>query len=357
MILLFWGTVAQKNMGLYQAQEKFFSSWILWLGPLQTPWLSLDIQIPSPGGRSTMALITLGLIFKIFFASSFKKRSIGILITHLGSLMLLGGGVLTAYFSSEGSLVLDEGATSGIYQDYHLHELAVIDTRPQDVDQITSFSGHYLNQGAQLTSSSLPFKLEVLAFYPNVKIFQKTTPVKETEKGMAQRFEFKNSPLDADDNKNRAGIQVLISGLDAEQDGEYLLYEYMEVPQSLRIDGKPLFMGLRKKHYQLPFEIELLDFEKQVHPGTGMARSYKSDVHVVKDGSKRKVTISMNKPLRTEGYTLYQASFSQMEGRETSVLTVVQNVGRLFPYISSIIICIGILIHLVLQLPTLIRRA
>jgi len=64
----------------------------------------------------------------------------------------------------------------------------------------------------------------------------------------------------------------------------------------------------------------------------------------------------MNEPLRYKGYTFYQASFSQSESGETSILAVVKNYGRLFPYISSIIMSIGLLIHLLIKLPKLIRK-
>ena len=177
------------------------------------------------------------------------------------------------------------------------------------------------------------------------------------ERGVAKRFDLHEMPLSAEENKNRAGIRLNVSGLSPDQDGIYALYEYMEVPQSFRVGSDVYHLGLRKKTYVLPFEIELLDFERQVHPGTNTPRSFKSDVNVVRGEVKRHVTISMNKPLRTDGYTLYQSSFSQQEGKETSILAVVENKGRMFPYISSIIICIGILIHLVLHIPQLIRRA
>lgn len=253
-------------------------------------------------------------------------------------------------------MVLDEGATSSIFQDYHHCELAVIDTRPKDADLTTAFSGDALSVGATLQKASLPFKIEILALYKNTAILQKTTAIQAHEKGMALRFEIKDRPLDKDEHNNRAGTRIRISGLDSQQDGEYLLLEDMGVPQTLQVDGHIFYITLRKIHHQLPFSIELIDFEKQVHPGTGMARSYQSVVNIIEGGAKRKVTISMNKPLRSHDYTLYQASFSQVDGRETSVLTVVKNAGRVFPYISSIIICIGILIHLVIQIPNLMKR-
>ena len=65
----------------------------------------------------------------------------------------------------------------------------------------------------------------------------------------------------------------------------------------------------------------------------------------------------MNAPLRYKGYTLYQASFAELQdGREATVLAVVQNYGRLFPYISSIIMCIGVLLQMIIRIPGLMKK-
>ena len=66
---------------------------------------------------------------------------------------------------------------------------------------------------------------------------------------------------------------------------------------------------------------------------------------------KEEVLIKMNEPLRHNGYTFYQSSFFEGEFSDISVFAVVENYGRLFPYISSIIMCIGILLHLILKIP------
>ena len=58
----------------------------------------------------------------------------------------------------------------------------------------------------------------------------------------------------------------------------------------------------------------------------------------------------MNQPLRYKGYSFYQSSYIDANGTEFTVLAVVNNIGRLFPYISTIIIALGILAHLVQHL-------
>ena len=54
----------------------------------------------------------------------------------------------------------------------------------------------------------------------------------------------------------------------------------------------------------------------------------------------------MNQPLRHKGYTFYQSSYIEDDNKEISVLAVVKNLGRALPYLSSLIICIGLLIHI-----------
>ena len=58
----------------------------------------------------------------------------------------------------------------------------------------------------------------------------------------------------------------------------------------------------------------------------------------------------MNEPLRHKGYTFYQASFIDGELIQTTVLAAVKNYGRLFPYISTIVMCIGLLFHMIYKM-------
>ena len=64
----------------------------------------------------------------------------------------------------------------------------------------------------------------------------------------------------------------------------------------------------------------------------------------------------MNQPLRYKGYTFYQSSFFESSEGEMTVLAAVKNYGRLFPYISSIVMCFGLMVHLVLRLPNLFNK-
>ena len=93
-----------------------------------------------------------------------------------------------------------------------------------------------------------------------------------------------------------------------------------------------------------------------MHPGTGIPKSYSSDINLIENGISKHILIEMNEPLRHKGYTFYQSSFIESLDGETTVLAAVKNYGRLFPYISSIIMCIGLLLHLIMKLPELFKK-
>jgi hypothetical protein len=107
----------------------------------------------------------------------------------------------------------------------------------------------------------------------------------------------------------------------------------------------------------LPVEIKLIDFEKRMHPGTDIPRSFASRVEITAAGVRRQAVISMNRPLRYRDYTFYQSSYSEdANGRESSTLSVVHNAGRWLPYIASILIFLGLACHFLIMLAAALRR-
>ena len=63
MVLVFIGTIVQKNFGLYAAQQQYFSSWFKLLGP-----------IPLPSGKLTMLVMFLNLSCYFFRPNIFTKE-------------------------------------------------------------------------------------------------------------------------------------------------------------------------------------------------------------------------------------------------------------------------------------------
>ena len=344
MVLVVCGTIAQKDIGLYAAQQKYFSSWITSL------WV-----IPVPGGRLTMIVLFINLTLFLLNSHLWKIKKVGIVITHLGVLFLFIGGGLTAWFSSEGNMVIEEGSASNYVVDLYSNEIVIVNTSKEDYDLITSIDKSNLKKNQLVYHESIPFDIEVLDYFVNCK------PIRRENNnhgfvGFAKNFELVNAEQNKEYSLNQSGVtfKVFNSGSDF-VDGIYSLMLDQPVTQIIEVAQIKYIVLLRRERTYLPFYIELEDFKKELYPGTDVAKSYSSDVNLVSDGVSRHVLIKMNEPLRHKGYTFYQSSFIEGSGKDTTVLSVVKNYGRLFPYISSLIIALGLLIHIIVRLPGLIQ--
>ena len=345
MVLVVVGTVSQRDIGLFASQQRYFSSYFFLFGPM-----------PLPGGRIVLALMLTNLISMLFKHNIWKMKKIGILVVHLGGVMLLVGAGLTAIFSSEGSMIIEEGSRSSTVDDYHTTELAIINTSEQNYDEYTIFGQPLFISGNNLKNETLDFDITILDYMANATLEPIVGQSDMQYRGMLKNFSLKEIPRDKDDIKNRPGMIIQVSGSFTNSDGIYGLIFGQSVPASLDIDGKDYVMVIQKKKTILPFTIELLDFKKVMHPGTAVAKSYSSRINLIENNVPRSVLIEMNKPLTHRGYTFYQASFIERLDRETTVLAAVHNYGRLFPYISSIIMSIGLLLHMITNLPSLLKK-
>lgn len=342
IIILIAGTIAQKYIGLYQAQNLFFSSLILWLG-----------FIPLPGGAMVMAVIFICLLAKMLFASAWSFRNSGILITHGGALLLLFGGLLTAVNASEGSMVIFEGEHRNYVTDYHLRELVISEGDVQHPVMTVPWSGLY--NGAHFKIPGTKVQIEIVKVCRNcVAVARDIHDVRGDEfRGKAREIDILPAPVEKEDEKNQAGIQFRVSGAGLDHDGIYFSVDFIDQAPTIKVEHKSYRIALQKHRTYLPFSIRLLDFEKTYHPGTDIPRSYKSEIILSDGGTEWRSVVQMNAPLHYKGYTFYQSSFLDTGEREATVFAVVRNLGRLFPYISSIVMCIGLLIHISIRLPVL----
>lgn len=357
MLLLVVGTVAQRYIGLYEAEKLFFNSFIYWWGGL----------IPLPSNYTLLGLISLSLIAKLLLKSPWNTRHSGIIITHFGVILLLVGGLFSAFSSEEGFVSLMDSkeknakeSRSNIVSDYHQREL-VLTKNGTDWGYIDFYD---IATGSKLTTdnftqyqpeniaSPLPFNIQITKLCHNCKIENITESSEDNKirQGTVQNFTISEDKLSKQNEENIAGIEFELNVLLESQ----ILRTYIAL-ESLR-DNKVASLDfgednykliIRKKQRPLPFTIILRNFEKQHYGGTEMAKSYISDVTIIDGEIEWEKTIEMNKPLRYKGYTLYQSSYLEdINGNQYSILAVVKNSGRVFPYVSSIVICIGLLIHL-----------
>src|SRR5580693_10814221 len=97
IILIFVGTLAQVDEGLYNAQARYFRQWIV---------LGLDIfghRIPLllPGGYLIGTLLLVNLLAAHIYRFQFSTKKIGIQFVHAGVILLLVGQLATEMFANE----------------------------------------------------------------------------------------------------------------------------------------------------------------------------------------------------------------------------------------------------------------
>lgn len=108
-------------------------------------------------------------------------------------------------------------------------------------------------------------------------------------------------------------------------------------------DNKGYIVTYQNRRMDLGFDVRLTDFKVGRYQGTMRASSYQSEVLIESIG---KQLISMNEPLKHQGYTFYQASFQENEFGQpiASVLSVNRDPGRWIKYFGALLILLGSII-------------
>ena len=323
-------------------QKIYFSSWVHWI-----------YFIPLPAGRLLMVVMFINLCALSLRKSLWQYKKSGILIVHFGALLLLFGGGVTAYFSYEGRMTIKEGNSSNYIEDYFTRELAIISSDSTS----TAFSEDQLFSSNTLTfnHNSSSFDIQILSFLVNSKPIKRLEGCQEC-KGKFQSYQLVELKHQKEFEQNNSAVIFEIKGIDDVTDGVYASMIFENENNSIDFSGDPLKIILRPKRTLIPFSIKLVDFKEVLHPGTDIAKSYSSDVILNTGELNRDVVISMNEPLRHRDYTFFQAAFNRADNTEYSTLAVVKNYGRLFPYISSIVMCIGLLLHLIITFLSRLSR-
>jgi cytochrome c biogenesis protein ResB len=111
--------------------------------------------------------------------------------------------------------------------------------------------------------------------------------------------------------------------------------------KEIQAGGRRVMAVFGNESLRLPFELKLNKFTRFDYPGTETAMSFESSVRLQRDGTEHR--ISMNEPLKQDGFTLYQASYQMSPGEPVAtILSVNRDPGRAIKYAGSLILAIGI---------------
>jgi len=354
-ILVFWGTLAQVHLGLFKAQNEFFRSFLIYWQPA-----GASFQIPVfPGGYliGTVLLINLMAAHLRYYQPG--KRKIGIALIHLGVVLLLVGQMLTDFLARESALHVRIGETKNYSEADRAYELAVIDTTDKDSEKVVAIPCSVLVRRGAVGGSEMPFTVRAKTFYANSELMETQAagfePVK-TSAGLGAGFWWRELPrVTAMDRVDAPSAVVEITSPQGSL-GTFLVSALLNQPQPFTFNNRAYEMLLRPERFYMPFSLHLMEFHHDKYPGTDIPKNFSSRVRLqnLDNGENREVLIYMNNPLRYQGETFYQASYDPDDGG--SILQVVHNPSWLTPYLSCVMVGIGLLWQFLSHLIPFLKR-
>lgn len=355
MLLVFFGTLAQVDLGLYKAQNEFFRSFLIYWGPKGADW-----KIPVfPGGYLIGGLLLINLIAAHYSRFGFRKDKFGIVITHLGLILLLMGQLATDMLSTESSLHLRNGEAKNYSESDRLTELAVIGKVDPRTDQVVAIPDSRLAGGSVIRTPELPFAVRVKHFYRNSLLvaqatddFEKSGATQGVGPDVWIREEPRTTKMDERDTPS-ALVELVADGKSL---GSWLVSTRLAAPQTVTFNGRAYDLILRLRRYYIPFNLQLLEFKHDIYAGTDIPKNFSSQVRVLNPatGEDREVKIKMNTPLRYGGLTFYQASFDQDD--RGSILEVVHNPSWVTPYLACLLVGVGLGVQFLSHLVPFVKR-
>ena len=399
VLLVFFGTLAQMNSGIWTVVDDYFYSWVVWV-PVQLLvqfaqvffWVGPDVTtagaFPFPAGKAIGYAMMVNLAaahlvrFRLWSAVGEVKKGFragagpgyaalfavackrgGIVLIHFGIVLLFVGEIGTREWQVEQRMSIAEGSYADYAFDTRHSELALVDHSDPDADAVTVVPASLLKaaaaSGQPVSSPLLPFDITVVEFAANSDIRPNgtgDTPGTTATAGLGTDYTMvtRDEVSGVDPNQTvdvPSAFVRLTDKASGEAIGTYLVSSWFgmlnrPLTQTVDAGGKAYDLSLRFTRYYKPFRVYLDDFRHDRYIGTDKARNFASHVRIVdpEAGGERPFVIAMNEPLRYDGETYYQSSFDK-ETETTTELQVVRNPVAWLPYIACGLVSAGMLVY------------
>jgi hypothetical protein len=387
LILVFFGTLAQKRDSLNTVLDEYFYCYLSWLdlnlvsdftqvffrfrllGTDQDP---VEVRIPFPGGFTLGWVMVVNLTAAHVVRFKLSWRRLGLWVLHAGVIVLLAGEFVRANYAVEDRVNIREGQSANFLFSLDKTELAFLRTAGSNSDEVVSIPGEMLAGAAgrgPIGHPDLPFDVQVVRYMTNTKPEGETSglrPVKPGEEnpataglGLAVKLnaEKEISSVKGGGAINMAGCYVTLTDRATGQAvGTYVFGVEIDDPQPVGETGWRAVHRLKRTY--LPYTIHAVKVERVNWPGTEKPKEFKSLIKIENPQTQeeREVLIEMNDPLRYEGRTFYQSSMDTGRAGTMTGLQVVQNPGATVPYVACILITVGMGAHFLLKLIEYLNR-
>jgi hypothetical protein len=361
LLITLLGTIAQIDLGLHGAIETYFDPLFLihWFEFGQPR--SIRIPLPLPGGYLLMALLCLNMLCGAIIKARKSWRRPGMLLSHFSIIFMIIAGFVSFHWKREGNIALYEGETSNEFRSYHDWVVEIRDTSP-DVSTALVIDQELFRNLAPGDSErtfrhpSLPFSLALSGYLKNTK------PSRGQREGLeAEGFFLQKLAPETENERNLPGLVATAKGSSGEFLGSGLLWGGASHGWTVEADNRSFLVKLKRRSWKIPFALTLDKFTRELHPGTDKAKVFLSHVTKTKAGHAEQIEITMNEPLRQDGFTFFQASWGPENAkpgdRLYSVFAVVDNPSDMWPLYSCILVGVGLLIHFLQHLVGHLTRA
>ncbi len=335
LLLTLLGTLEQVDHGLYAARKKYFQSAVL-----VHEFFGI-VPVPLPGVYTLLVVGFVNLLAGGVIRARKGWNQAGILTAHAGVLLLLLGAFVGFEFGERGQLTLYEGEQANSIVSPESWEIAIAraasgaKAREYIVSQ-DAFAEATRQTPATFRAEGLPFEVILSDYFPNARPRPAGDGIERLD-------------TSGEVEQNIPALRVVVAHEDSNQSHQKILWGLDETPWRFSLNGEQWLVELRRRTRTLPFYVRLDKFTRELHPGTDIPKTFKSDVTIIGQNGSRQAVISMNEPLRYGGYTFYQASWGPPDAAPGhplySSLAVVRNPAEEWPLWACTVICIGLAIH------------
>ena len=185
IVLVFVGTIAQADEGLYIAQSHYFRHWFVTGAHL----FGHHIPLILPGGYLIGTLLLVNLVTAHIYRFEFTTKKIGIQLAHAGVIVLLVGQLATDMLAREMQMHFAEGEKRNYSDTDGQFELNFVSG-----DVGMAIPTRLWKSGDTVKIDSLPFTIRVISAWKNsdanfrAPMLQNAPPL--TTNGTARNFDF-----------------------------------------------------------------------------------------------------------------------------------------------------------------------
>jgi hypothetical protein len=270
ILLVFFGTLAQMDNGIWTVVDKYF--WSLYVMvpfdlfhkfgmvflaekfPKETaPWGG---SFPLPAGILLGGAMLVNLLAAHALRFQLRWKRAGIILLHSGLILLFVGEFITREYAIEQRMTIDEGSTVSYAEDTRNFELAFVDQAAPSTDHVAVIPTSLLRHAkSRITDPQLPVDVEVVKYMMNSALESPSGRSNPATAGHGvtpgqERIAVEKPEVSGVDPVQKvdvasAYIQLFKKGTD-ESLGTFLVSLFLK-DDSIAVDGKPIRFSITSR--------------------------------------------------------------------------------------------------------------